>query len=228
MSLIYRLLFIFICTLSFGCISNGGELGIPNILSLVYKSDMKGVEGFLSKKNLSKDQCSALLFNARNIDMSSLLINFGADPKAIDSHRRTLLMQASQDGNIELTKFYINKGLNINQKDKYGRTALYYSAGNPSDGVAKLLIESGAYIDVQNSEGLTPLMFSASEGCVSVFKYLLENNADQNIIDAKGKDLDWYISIHRAYKDEEDIKKMKKLVTEHVNTVSVSQIDIVK
>jgi ankyrin repeat protein len=99
-------------------------------------------------------------------DILKLLVNAGANPKAIlDYHGMgfgpqgsTLLHEAADKGSIESAKLLLSYGLDVNARDKgYGRTPLHVAVVANHTDVAELLLKHGADVNAKDDKGLTPL-----------------------------------------------------------------------
>src|SRR5205085_9997218 len=60
-----------------------------------------------------------------DVKLINLLIERGADPKAIDRRGRTALHGAVSAGDAAVTELLLDLGILVNAKDKKGRTALH-------------------------------------------------------------------------------------------------------
>jgi ankyrin repeat protein len=114
-----------------------------------------------------------------------LLIEKGADIKAIDTFDRTALIMAAASGWTEIVKILLENGADINAKDDTGDTALMWAVNQPE--TIKLLLENGADVNAKEIfQGETALMMATTHGQIEVVKLLLEKGANINEKNFKG------------------------------------------
>ncbi|TAQ88128.1 hypothetical protein B7494_g3513 [Chlorociboria aeruginascens] len=117
--------------------------------------------------------------------MISLLIQYGADPLAVDNSEHiprtedgvTLLQQASNDHDFKMIRKLLAKGANVNDTDEFGRTALHHAINHagpvratgalsyqklPAETV-QLLISNGAHVNAMAKDGELPITACAIE-----------------------------------------------------------------
>lgn len=125
----------------------------------------------------------------------SLLVELGADPKAIDSFKRNRLhyciysiLHPEICSPAEVQRL-IGLGLAADQADQVGDTPLSGLIGNSSAywgatppellmSVAKILVDAGASPDTKNNAGWTPLQTAALNKKFDVASMLLEHSKD--------------------------------------------------
>jgi ankyrin repeat protein len=126
------------------------------------------------------------VLQVKDIATLKMLVDSGADIKAVDKDGRNLLHITD---NYEITKYGIEKGIDINACDLKGETPLHY-VSNPE--IAELLLKNGANINALDNEGNTPIMklfFSyrqdnrkpSRQSLVETAKFLLNNGTDVKI-----------------------------------------------
>ena len=120
-----------------------------------------------------------------NADAVKLLLDAGADVKAVNDFGATALLWAA--GDLRKVRLLLARGANVNARSKVGRTPLTVAAAN--DGslkIAKLLVARGAEISVKD-ESQTPLLnVAAQAGNSAVALYLLAHGAPPDSKDAVG------------------------------------------
>ena len=151
-------------------------------------------------------------------DALPVLIELGADPKAIDSNNRTRLhycVESLYQGTCTAAdiKQLLALGIDANQGDATGKTALhllmnYYQVPDETSRygqkrLAKLadlmpmiqmLLDAGADTDAQTYEGLTPAMLALQAKMYDVAGALLEHSKNPRQTDKQGFNL-----IHHAF-----------------------------
>lgn len=103
---------------------------------------------------------------SRILNVTELLLRYGADPNIQDSYGRTALMLHSffefYDDEfakkISTAQFLIENGADINIRDNEGRTALFYAVWGVNEEAIKLLIDHGADVNIRDKKGMTPLI----------------------------------------------------------------------
>ena len=126
---------------------------------------------------------TALMLAARDSDESTMryLLDRGADPRAVDDRRISVLMwAASTEGTVAKMRTVLDKRVEVNLRSQDGATALHWAAGLGRDPeMVKTLIEAGALLDLADNRGRTPLMTAARVGNAGAVRYLLEAGADR-------------------------------------------------
>jgi ankyrin repeat protein len=90
-------------------------------------------------------------------NVTTILLEAGADTNTVDREGETALMKASGYGVKETIKVLIEHHADVNRKDVKGRTALMHAAaGHVSDAIP-LLLENGADPNVRDNEGKSAL-----------------------------------------------------------------------
>lgn len=114
----------------------------------------------------------------RNIEMTRLLIEAGAEVNVKDDAGYTPLLMAIEKGHGEIVKTLLQKGADIYQKrDEWGPLMYGVKTGNLE--IIKLLLEQGADIEQRAEiDGVTPLIIAAREENMEVIEFLLEAGAD--------------------------------------------------
>jgi ankyrin repeat protein len=110
--------------------------------------------------------------DATRIRMLKLLLDSGADPKAIqpDEYRFTPLHEAALLGKTEMAEILLKRGADVRATDKEGNTPLHW-AGRHVD-TAKFLLDAGADPQARSKEGSTPIDWARANGNTSTLKIL--------------------------------------------------------
>ncbi|KAL8644848.1 MAG: hypothetical protein Q9226_007565, partial [Calogaya cf. arnoldii] len=129
-----------------------------------------------------------------HMDITTILLDYGADATIPRSDDVTTLHLASYGGRPDLAKLlidYVQPKLTpsrftafLNQRNHRGRTALLDSirgaSGNPSPEILQLLLDRGADYTIPNKDGVTPLHAAASHGNVTVLQTLLTHSSEKD------------------------------------------------
>ena len=127
------------------------------------------------------------------------LVEGGADVNAMDSSRRTALLEAAWGGHNDVAKFLIERGASINAADSSGFTPLMRAAEEGHTAVVNLLLKKGANVNTRgNVRGSTPLMLAAERGELKIIELLLQNRANINAVDQFEE-----TALARAYRAEQ-------------------------
>jgi ankyrin repeat protein len=99
-------------------------------------------------------------------EIVSLLLNAGADVRAVDpSMRATALHAAAYAGRVEAAQRLIAHGIDINKQGPYnGYTALHDAIWQNHIDVARVIIDAGADLSLRSNDGQTPLEFARDRG----------------------------------------------------------------
>jgi ankyrin repeat protein len=151
----------------------------------------------------SKFGRSALLLSAmsdRSADIVRLLIAKGADVKASDGFKTTVLHAAAQGNDTETIRQLLDAGLDPNAVNLAGFTPLMTIASNGNLSAVKLLLVKGANVNAVSNDGSfqkvkagaialgnwTPLLLAAPFGSIELVKALLDAGAKVNVQDVRG------------------------------------------
>jgi ankyrin repeat protein len=125
--------------------------------------------------------------SAGHLDISSLLLDHGADVDGRDRLGRTPLHRASSNGKVEAGQCLLDRGADIKARDKDHWTPLFHAASQGHLEFTRMLIERGAEIDARDTPGMTPLHRVAQTDNFRVVQLLLERGADVNARSETGK-----------------------------------------
>jgi ankyrin repeat protein len=127
-----------------------------------------------------------------------LLLDKGADPKAVDGHKVSALHIAADANDLESMKLLIAKGADPKMADGAGNTPLPSAASNCNLDAVKFLLSKGADPNAGNSFanevkfgkiqliGLTPLMMGSTYCSPELVKTLLDAGAKVDATDVRG------------------------------------------
>jgi ankyrin repeat protein len=117
---------------------------------------------------------------SNDLQLMSLLLEAGADPKLTLKDRTTVLMISSAGGavvgayavaipvteerSIEAIKLCLERGVDINAFNTNGTTAIHSAVQRGAEKVVRYLAEHGAKLDMKNKQGRTPLDIALGVG----------------------------------------------------------------
>jgi ankyrin repeat protein len=112
-----------------------------------------------------------------SLEITTLLLDRGADPNATDKNWETPLMAAVFTANDKVVKVLLDHKANVNAADKFGLTPLMDARGLS---VVKLLLAAGASIREKDLHGRTALDHAAWQGDPDLVKVLIDAGAEVN------------------------------------------------
>jgi len=100
---------------------------------------------------------NALHAHAKEADAVALLLDHGADARAVDNQGETALHRTASSGrdNSASLKLLLEHGAGANDRDNAGNTAMILAASNAA--MIDTLAAHGATVNVRNHDGDTPL-----------------------------------------------------------------------
>lgn len=151
-----------------------------------------------------------LLLNSNQPEITSILLQNGADIEKVRPDNGTLLMSAVENLNVPLVQYIIEKGANMQTRDNDGNVAIHYlnaavakNSSLPADDltakfskVLALLLQGGADINAQNGNGETVLLQLAKQKNAlykQIAEILQEQGADVSLKDQYGKTASDYV-----------------------------------
>lgn len=115
-------------------------------------------------------------------EIIKLLLDKGADLKALDMKGMTPLHRATERGHKETVELLLARKADVKMVDKYDHcTALHLAAERDDRKVVELLLENDADIDAADIEGGTPLNCAVKKGNRDVVELLLAKRAGSNV-----------------------------------------------
>jgi ankyrin repeat protein len=127
-----------------------------------------------------------------------LLLDKGADAKAVDAHKTGALALAADGNNLENVRLLLAKGAVANVQDEAGNSPLLSAASNCNHEAAKLFLAKGADVNAANTSSgevkfgkiqlihLTPLMLAATFCSPEILQTLLDAGANVKEEDIRG------------------------------------------
>ena len=141
--------------------------------------------------NSSLGGMSALHWAAKNgnAEITSELLNAGANIDVTSKVGKTPLATAAESGKLEVLKLLVENGGNIESVDQIGGTPLLWAAGlSPNSETVAYLIEKGGNINIIDVNGMTPLIWAAGIGQPAVVKLLIDGGADLDVAEIHSKE----------------------------------------
>lgn len=172
--------------------------------------------GNVSKKIGLGDSATPLIFFARDLTMTRLLVHLGADPKEKTKDNHTVLMSAVRMGDYDLSRYLVREGLDIHETDALGNNLLHYAVGNMSPRFLKWLIEEGVDPNATNTDGKTPLMESLLHYDIDEIDILLRYGADVTLKDNEGQSVLHYLEKRKEYQERHLYLEARHLIQNQV------------
>ena len=125
-----------------------------------------------------------------SIDTIKLLIEFGADIKAITNDGLNILHIACLAGNIVDVIYIIDKlGFDVNTTDNLGNSPLHWAVYSENKQCIEYLIKKGAKVNCEDKSGLTPMHMSLMNYHTKLVipKMLLHKGGIENKVDGHSR-----------------------------------------
>lgn len=137
------------------------------------KSDLEAVDGH---------RRTAFLFSIQvgDIEKTRLLIEAGANTRAVGDDGETPLGYAIGQDNVQMLEWLLKQGFDPEEENELGETALFEAAEHGAVGCLKVLIEAGADIGKPRHSGATPIEVADNRQAIAM---LLDAGADLNRLD---------------------------------------------
>jgi ankyrin repeat protein len=174
----------FLCAL----VSVPGFSGPGDIADAAMNKNVAAVQSLIQQKGdvnaPQPDGTTALHWAARWDDMqlASVLIKAGADPRKANRTGATPMFLAAQNGSAAMIEMLLKLGVDPNAPVlSHGETALMMAARTGKLDAVKTLLEHGADVHAkENLRGTDALMWAAEQDHSDVVKFLLDRGADPN------------------------------------------------
>ncbi|PAA58226.1 hypothetical protein BOX15_Mlig031509g1 [Macrostomum lignano] len=122
-----------------------------------------------------------------HVEFAKMLISKGADPRATDSRRHSVLHCAVLSGNAALLSYLLERklGVDINGTDNSSMTPLLLAVEEENSQLTEILLDNGATDQITDNSGCSALSMAVSAGNLDLVRILvkhkpqilLENNA---------------------------------------------------
>jgi uncharacterized protein len=156
---------------------------VSYLLQLGADPNSKSYEGSPALLNAIQPGLMGSYDAAPSLEITTLLLNHGADLNAIDKNWTTPLMAAAFTGDERIVKILLDHKANPNIGSRFGMTALMWARGVPA---VKLLLTSGAYVNDKEITGKTALYWATQRVDPEVVRVLIEAGASVNAKDDTG------------------------------------------
>ncbi|WP_282609464.1 ankyrin repeat domain-containing protein [Pelagibius sp. Alg239-R121] len=123
---------------------------------------------------------------ARNLEITGLLIDAGISPDAQNVNKQTALLTAAINGDEATTKLLLERGADVNKPNSLGRSPLIAAAWNGDTRLISVLLAGGAEIEKTSEEGWNALMYAAWNGHRATVSALLEKGGRVDAINSQG------------------------------------------
>jgi ankyrin repeat protein len=127
-----------------------------------------------------------------SMEITNLLLGYGADPMAKGSKGKTPLHDAARKGHVVLAQLYLDKGIAIGVQDEEGARPLDEAAAGGHIAMIRLLVARGADVNAVGGKKGAPLHWAAGGGNAAAVGKLLALGA---ILD---KEADGVTAMHVA------------------------------
>ena len=125
------------------------------------------------------------------LEFVDLLLEYGADVHAVNSHGVTPLFLAAETSKVGAVTSLLKKGAKPTATNKQGCTPLHFVFRNktaPSRVLVKMLVDHGADVNARGELGKTPLHLAVERtGDDHIIKFLFKKGAEVNGKDEKGR-----------------------------------------
>lgn len=177
--------------------------GFKDIMVLILEQairqlDVAQFRAFINRRNYAGT--TALVDSAKplrkqfRMDVTTTLLEYGADPTIPRNHEITALHHACFDGRLDLVQLLLDHAQQkftptrisafLNHRNYLGRTALYdairSARDNPEIEILQMLLDRGADYAIPNKDGVTTLHAAAFHGNVAVVRMLLSHSSDKD------------------------------------------------
>jgi len=113
----------------------------------------------------------------RNVDLSVLLLEHGADTTAMNIWGLTPLHEASMRGRLDIIELLLDHHTDINIQDSRGYTALTAASLDGELNAARILLRRGASMETCGTDGCGPLISASRSGHLDIVRLLLQSGA---------------------------------------------------
>ncbi|KAF2185368.1 ankyrin [Zopfia rhizophila CBS 207.26] len=136
----------------------------------------------------------ALRTHPVNLNLITLLLQYGADPNNMSADSRiTCLMESSKYPQIEICEALLDHGANIDAVDQNGWTAIFYAISYNNKAAVETLLDREASLISRDKNNESIIEFAARSGSNSIMRLLGEVRIQGLRMTPKDIDNCWYI-----------------------------------
>jgi len=129
---------------------------------------------------------SGLQFWGYYLELTQVLLDYGADVNAQNDDGSTPLHLACCQGFLEVAELLLKFGADIRKLDNDGLTPLHCASQYDHADVVRLLLMRDAGVCARDGTRSTPLHLASHKGSLAAVQLLLENGADAHARDEEG------------------------------------------
>ncbi|OBT38880.1 hypothetical protein VE00_11137 [Pseudogymnoascus sp. WSF 3629] len=169
----------------------------------VFNGHQPAAEALNGTINDQDDDDNTILHSAvkyNNRDATAILLDLGADVKAVDTENKTPLYIAVRQGNRSIADLLVCHGADTEDLDENQDTLLHQAVKEGHEEAVAMLLELDAFIEATDGNKKTAFENAITNGEKAIAKILADNNAD-----TEGLDSDSTLLI-QAVKNGEDEK----------------------
>mmetsp|Transcript_59082 Transcript_59082/g.96419 ORF Transcript_59082/g.96419 Transcript_59082/m.96419 type:complete len:445 (+) Transcript_59082:39-1373(+) len=126
-------------------------------------------------KSDSDGQTPLMECSVKNLEMTKLMLDFGAETNSRDLQDRTALFHASGSGRDEAVQCLLQSRAEVDAADCRRRSPLWVAARNGHLAVVQTLIRAGARIDLTDLDGRSPAQIAKRFNHQRVFKFFKDD-----------------------------------------------------
>lgn len=120
-----------------------------------------------------------------HLEVVKLLMNAGADIKAINDSRRNALMVASRYGHLQVVELLVGRGgIDLRDREIDGRNAFVLACGKGQLPVVQFLWDKGVDLETRDKSNLTALELASLQGHANVVAFLATKESEGALNDA--------------------------------------------
>lgn len=147
--------------------------------------DLQFVAKLLEMGALPDDACIRQTignWNQNAMEISRLLINYGAPLTYSDKQRNPIVTMAAYKNDVNLMSMILPR-VKVNAKDVNGNTALMIAIAKGYNNIAKMLIEAGISVNLKNCTGETALSLAITHKNDEMINVLCDSRVKVNVKD---------------------------------------------
>lgn len=170
----------------------GNRDDLTHFMASVARGDTAAVRNSLSKwrglateRNENGIGAMRIASALNNVEMLSLLTNYGGEIEWGVAGRRDNIHVAAYNGATEAIEYMIARGAEVDLLDGNGETALHIAVSENHEETAKYLVSAGSDITIQNTTGVSPFHLACWMRSIDLVKTLVAAGADIEELSSK-------------------------------------------